>query len=754
MVELISTKSVGEDGAVATHPFSPSVQKLADSVREAWSQGEAPDLVRLLEENSELRSQRSLVIDLAVDQYHVMRRRGHLSDINQYCDPFAPLGGALHSSIYRQIEVERYLDDHPELRLIEQQIEWPAIGDTIAGFHVLEEVGRGALARVYLCSQYDLGDRQVVVKVSRRGTQEGSTLGKLRHPHIMPVHSIDIHDDGGLCYLCTPFLGRSTLVDLIDIAFSSDETKTARTILDAANVWSISSDRFTEGPHADGHWHQRSYVDGVLHLAIHLTDALAHAHSAGVLHGDLKPSNILLTPDGKPVLLDFNLARDDALALDIRGGTLPYMAPEQISQLLLKDDTRRTVCDERSEVFSLGVVLYELLSGQLPFKIDKDSSDATDLPAQMLRRQQIGPPSLLKCSATVDQSLASKIEQCLENKPEARFASMKELRVALVGELTPQRRASRWIRIHRSGVERLLLATIIVGVGCGWWLASRPPYHVRQYRHGLSYQAAGQMQQAHGYFERAASADPSFIDARFGSARANLAMGNIDQALDQFVRLAQKHGHAASMACVGYCFNLEKHHSVAMPWYQRALDAGFESAGLHNNLAVCYLLSRTKLTLTDQHELAQMHLAKASEISPLSLSVHLNFAHLDARRAMKDSAYVPEDGVRHLKFLLDNEVDDPKVYVLAIQLYAAMARRDPSCLDQKMNLLIDACERNVGVDIAPIYLKSHLQVFREHPLFPSLESAANKQSRRASALSISRFINPIDLGRIRISRRD
>src|SRR5262249_24979605 len=110
-----------------------------------------------------------------------------------------------------------------------------------------------------------------------------------------------------------------------------------------------------------------TYVDAVLWIAARLADGLSHAHERGILHRDLKPANILLTEDGQPMLLDFNLSRDrkargGAAAASI-GGTLPYMAPEHLEAFCGK----RSTVDERSDLFSLGVILYELLAGKTPF---------------------------------------------------------------------------------------------------------------------------------------------------------------------------------------------------------------------------------------------------------------------------------------------------------------------------------------------------------------------------------------------------
>ncbi len=766
MIDLTSTQPVGNDGIVASNDRTSSLQELADRLRSAWSQNHFHSLASYLKEHPELGSDNSLVIDLAIDEYRLRRGQGIVSSIRQYCKPFSEVSSALQSSIYRQIEVERYLDDHPDLRLVEEQTEWPSAGDEIAGYRVLEELGRGALARVYLCSQSTLGNRQVVVKVSSRGTQEGHTLGKLQHPHIMPIHSIEVEEKVGLSYLCTPFLGRSTLHDLISSAFSDGAPAHELAILEAAKMKSMPSDCVSDTMSPARHrspiaYRRCSYIEGILVLAIKLCDALAYAHASGIIHGDLKPSNILLTPAGEPVLLDFNLARDDDLSLDVRGGTLPYMAPEQISHLMLNDEPDVPNCDETSEVFSFGVVLYELLSGELPFEVDRGAEDFALTPEQLLDRQRLGSFSLTDRNPQVGSSLASKIDCCLSYRRKFRFSSMAKLRSALLEELSPTRRVRRWSKLHRRLASGIVLGTSAVLIAFGVWLATRPPYHLRQYQSGVAYQSAGEPNLALASFERAVAAEPTFLDGKFAVARANLALGKVENALEQFVPLATRFNHAASMACVGYCFDLQELPSVAIPWYKKALDAGFSTAGVHNNLAVDYELGKNQQAMLERIQLAGTHMEKALQLAPASEVVRYNCARFGLLRFLNDSQYVPTQGLGHICDLLKENPDHPGIHSMATHLYAAVAQSNPAVLDDAIDMLLDVCRRGIEIDIKEIRGVRKLQIIYEHPRFaelqrvasrlPKLQHVANWQNKKNPSKSVLRFIDPIsDADKIRL----
>src|SRR5262249_19624358 len=110
-----------------------------------------------------------------------------------------------------------------------------------------------------------------------------------------------------------------------------------------------------------------TYVEGIRHLGAQLADALDFLHRAEICHRDLKPSNVLLTPNGRAVLLDFNLSFD-ALRVEQRfGGTLPYMAPEQLRAVDFPTDAEVGAVGPRSDLFAFGVLVYELLTGRHPF---------------------------------------------------------------------------------------------------------------------------------------------------------------------------------------------------------------------------------------------------------------------------------------------------------------------------------------------------------------------------------------------------
>ena len=176
---------------------------------------------------------------------------------------------------------------------------------------------------------------------------------------------------------------------------------------------------------------QFGYIKTVLWLGEQLADGLAHAHERGIVHRDVKPANVLFTDGGRPMLLDFNMATDarpHALpAGGSIGGTLPYMSPEQLEVLA----GRARSVDLRSDVYSLGVILFELLTLSRPFPAAQHVSG----PAMAkLYADRAGPPPRLH-SRLVSHAVESIVRRCLEPDPDRRYQSARELKEDLARQL-------------------------------------------------------------------------------------------------------------------------------------------------------------------------------------------------------------------------------------------------------------------------------------------------------------------------------
>jgi serine/threonine protein kinase len=409
---------------------------LVDSFKEAWREGVPPDAVSALRDHPELLRYRSLVVDLAYEEFCLLEEAGKPPEVEQFCRRLPAFG----SRVREVIRGHLIFAQHPELfEKSDPETHWLASGERFEGLTVSHELGRGTFARVYLARDPDTGNRPVALKLSPAPSGEARTLGPISHPNIVAVHWAK--RVRGMHAICMPFVGATTLRDVIESTFSSpkaDQARSASTILDAIDQ---TTDFAAHSPLLCG---QESYPDALAHIAAQLADALAHLHRIGISHGDLKPSNIILGPGANPYLIDFNLAMGRGESLLRCGGTLPYMAPERLQFL---SGVRKSTGEKRgmgqgapTDVYSLGVVLFEALTGRLPFR--PAALLAQDWSAhELLLLQAAGAPDVRTFNSEVPGSLARIVACCLATDPSKR-PSAQNLAQQLRRYL--QRKARRW----------------------------------------------------------------------------------------------------------------------------------------------------------------------------------------------------------------------------------------------------------------------------------------------------------------------
>lgn len=266
-----------------------------------------------------------------------------------------------------------------------------------SGWSVAGELGTGATSRVYLATRGDAGAR-LVVKVMKSGAAaaarsqyfllEMQVLQKMSHPNVVPIS--DVGEAQGVLFFTMPFIEGDTM-----------RQRLAR-----------------EGAFPIGE---------AIRVARDVATALGHVHSLGVVHRDVKPENILLAPHGA-VLLDFGHARAPAIMPSVDShdakkyivGTPNYVSPEQVSG--------RRVADSRSDVYSLGCVLLEMLTGQLPFA-------ASSARESMQRRLDDPPPDIRALRPDVPEELASVLKRAMKIDPAERYMSAGQMADALTSAL-------------------------------------------------------------------------------------------------------------------------------------------------------------------------------------------------------------------------------------------------------------------------------------------------------------------------------
>src|SRR5712691_7521435 len=274
-----------------------------------------------------------------------------------------------------------------------------AVGEALGHYKILGTLGTGGMGEVYLAQDSRLG-RKVALKLLsatftgdperlRRFEQEARAASALNHPNILTIH--EIGSENGLQFIATEFIDGETL-----------------------------RHRLRERP---------LHISDAVHIAVEVAEALTAAHAEGIVHRDVKPENIMLRRDGHVKVLDFGLAKltdnvnnsFDSQAISARSalqttpgliiGTVAYMSPEQ---------ARGLAVDARTDIWSLGVVLYEMMAGRAPF----EGSTTSDVIAAVLERE---PVPLARYAGEVPAEVEWIVKKALRKDQEERYQTAKEM---------------------------------------------------------------------------------------------------------------------------------------------------------------------------------------------------------------------------------------------------------------------------------------------------------------------------------------
>ena len=321
--------------------------------------------------------------------------------------------------------LDRTATMHPTVRRGLDRFE---VGARIGDFELLTELGSGAFARVFLARQRSM-QRLVAVKISADSGTEPQTLAQLDHAYIVRVFDqlvLDPPDDGSprLRLLYMQFLPGGTLLGLLRwVRATPPAERSGRLLLDAIDAAMTEKGEIRP---ADSSVRREiaalSWPDTVAWLGRRLAAALDHAADRGVLHRDVKPANVLLTAEGVPKLADFNISFSENAGtspLSYFGGSLAYMSPEQLEASHPGHDRSAADLDARSDLFSLGVLLWELLTGTKPFDDsgadDPAWGDQTSLEAMLASRSAgVSSSALQHLPPDCPPALRRVLLRCLE----------------------------------------------------------------------------------------------------------------------------------------------------------------------------------------------------------------------------------------------------------------------------------------------------------------------------------------------------
>ncbi len=427
-------------------------------------------------------------IEEAYDAFCEAWADGERPDLDAFCEEHAACGPALRPRLEEFLFVAEGLEagsatDSAQRPTPRDEPE-PWLGRELGDFRVIREIGRGGMGVVFEAEQISL-NRSVALKVLpahltlraesvERFKREASTASRLRHPGIVEIYSVGEEEE---THFFAMELVDGTPLDRIidDLQQDEDFPLSGERLMASVSSTVLRGTVPSESRGADesqapmekksGLFEKRTYIESICRLVHQVADALDYAHQAGVIHRDVKPSNILIRADGSAVLTDFGLAREEGLpSLTVTGdfaGTPHYISPEQALP-------RGKKVDHRADVYSLGVTFYELLTLKRPF----DGKTSQEIFGKIVSKE---PQPLRSLNSMIPRDLETVCLAAMEKNPERRYQNAREfaddierflnfepVQARPIGVLT---RSFRLVRRNPAYSALIFLVCLVVVVG-------------------------------------------------------------------------------------------------------------------------------------------------------------------------------------------------------------------------------------------------------------------------------------------------
>ncbi len=517
------------------------------------------------------------VIEQAVQKFVDAQLQGHRLNIDEFVKQYPDVEEQLRQKIQNLQKIDGLFNclmqaDDSDYR--EAVIEHDLIGKRLGDFEIVNLIGTGGMGAVFLARQVSL-DREVALKVIsdisgarakslERFKREAKVLAKISYPHIVSIY--EVGEEGPYSYFAMEYVqGVSLDKILASIRNAPSDAKASEVMRKCLeDKSSIQEREYAKSRQKDGAEIDTDYIVGISKIIISIASALENAHSKGILHRDVKPSNILIDSNGTPKLVDFGLARAESQqAITVTGeffGTPSYVSPEQIR--------RPDTVDCRSDVYSLAATYYECLTLRPPF----EGNTVNETLTRVISREAVPPK---KFCPRLSTDFNTVLLHALEKLPEDRYQTAADFAADIehVLEFKPitakrpsiTRRTYKIIRrnpVRTVTVLVAIIATIIVIALTVFYVRENKIADAgRLHAEGLAKMASGHHAEALVCFKKALVKDPTHVQAAYLGALCYQELGDPNKAI-----LLYKHAVEIGPNCAEAHFGLALGYQVLRRW--------------------------------------------------------------------------------------------------------------------------------------------------------------------------------------------
>jgi len=530
-----------------------------------------------------------------LDEYIV----GKKVDIEKYCNKYPQYKNAIVSKFLTAEFIEKSFQ--------EKDLSGEQIGDCI----ILQELSRGGMGIVFLGIQPALS-RLTAIKVLPPSfsndkealanfQEEAKIIAKFNHPNIVPIYSIN--NEKGVNYISMGYISGLSLRNIVEKLQGNKQLHHIK----ATVIRDILQEPFSDDKNIsqknitlkrDLKFWSKSYFQFIATIGAEIADALNYAHQNGISHGDLKPSNILITNEGIPVIVDFGLSKNVKKLSSSKSkeflGTLVYAAPEQIKE---------NIINEKTDIWSLGATLYELLTLENPFR-------GTTIEKTVSKILKSCPPTLRHYNRRIPIELEAIVLKCLEEKPKNRYSSAIELSKDLNNYLESKPiiakplgrigRLKKWIKRNPRIFAIIIITTIFITTSTYFytlntWIKTADAYHdngeydkcIQMYTKvlklspkniqahlliGDSHYWKGDYDKAIPFYEKALEIEPNQPYALLSIGNIYYDTNEFDKAIEYYKKtLILTPGERSCLLSLGATYRDKEMFDEAIYWYVKAI---------------------------------------------------------------------------------------------------------------------------------------------------------------------------------------